>query len=341
MKLLVHASGYRNVPAFTSDQQEIRWVLDSRCGGVPNHWSPSSKDFAAAGASSGGSSPAASIEELLRVIRQQTVESLEELRIIGHANESWFVLAGEIHTDDVYFTQPNALIGQSDAFKAAMPQFRDLQDRFTADARIVLLGCNAGSGNDAIMSIVSHAFLRKVAGLKQEVKYNCEWGPTGPAVRDAQGKVICTGLAPNSRVLIRGRMMYSPAASDLGDLFGQASNLGLFRTNAWMLEPDASSNAGDIFIPVRRKDPGAGAVELVERIIQEFFPNHAWVSGFSADPSVSGLRVRKRDSTHIFIDAGLDFVKNTTPRTLKNRVAEVGRALDLVKAQSAGVIPLT
>jgi hypothetical protein len=341
MKLLVHASGYKNVPVFTNDQQEIRWVLHPKCGGLPDkHWSPSSKDMAAAGVGSGGSSPAASIEELLRVISQKSVESIEELRIIGHANDQWFAIAGEVRADDVYFTEPNALIGPSDAFKAAMPRFRDLQDRFTADARITLMGCNAGSGKETIMSIVSRAFLRKVAGFKDEIKYNFEWGPTGAAVKE-QGKVVCVRMAANARILIRGRMMYNQAATDLADLFGDpTSNMGLFKTNVWLLEPDSFSNAGDIFIPVRRKDPGAGATELVGRILQEFYPAHPPVSGFSSDPKLSGLRVRKQDN-HVFIDAGFDFVKNTTPRTLRNRVTEVGKALDLIRANSQGPIPLT
>jgi hypothetical protein len=36
----------------------------------------------------------------------------------------------------------------------------------------------------------------------------------------------------------------------------------------------------------------------------------------------------------MFIDAGPDFAGKTTPRTLRNRVAEVGKAFDLVKAKS-------
>jgi len=340
MKLLVHASGYRTVPPYANDQQEIRCVLHPRCGGTPNrHWSGSSVDFAAAGTASGGSSPAASIDELLNVIRQQNVESIEELRIIAHANDKMFVLAGEVRPDDVWFIKEDAWIGPSDAFQAAMPKFRDLQDRFTADARVVLAGCNAGSGIDAVMSTVSHAFLRKVFGFKDEILHKFTWGPTGAAVRDG-GKVVCVGLAGNSRVLTRGRMCYSPAAKQQADMFNQPVPDSLFQSNVWLLEPDASSNAGDIFIPMRSKDAGTAAGELVWRILQEFYPNHAWVSGTSADPSLPGLKVQKKGNA-IFIVAGPDFVRKTTPRTLRNRVAEVGKALELVKAKSEGTVPIT
>ena len=340
MKLLVHASGYKTVPAYASDHQEIMAMQPKECGGSPNvHWSPASKDFAAVGVSSGGSSPAASIDDLLNVISQQGVETIEELRIIGHANAENFVLAGEVRRDDVYFTQDNALIGpSSDAFKAALPRCRDLQDRFARDAKIVLLGCNAGSGKDAIMSIVSHAFLRTVQGLKEEIIYNPQWGPAGAEVKSGD-RLVCTMALPNSRVLSRNRMMYSPAAAALGDIFGQSSNAALFRTNAWLMEPDASNNDGDVMIALRRTDAGTAASELFWRLLKEFFPNHAWIAGSGVDTALSGIRVRKNNG--FLVDVGPDFAKKTSPKTLKNRVAEIGKALDLVKAAKEGVIPLT
>ncbi len=343
MKLLVHASGYRTVPPFVNDLQEISRALHPRCGGnAKHHWSASSVDFAAAGNASGGSTPAATIVELLNVIRQQSLESIEELRIIAHANDRMFVLAGEVRPDDVYFTQENAWIGPSDAFKAALPQFQDLQDRFTEDARIVLAGCNAGSGTDAVMAIVSHAFLRKVFGFKEEILHKFNWAPAGPAVTD-HGRLICYRVAPNSRVTRRARMCYSPAAAQQAEMLGEDVPDSLFQANVWKLEPDASSNAGDIFIAKRSKDPVFGSGELVWRILQEFYPNHPWVSGtgwYGVDPHLSGLKVRKKGND-MFIDAGPDFASKTTPRTLRNRVAEVGKALDLVKTQSQGTVPMT
>jgi hypothetical protein len=40
------------------------------------------------------------------------------------------------------------------------------------------------------------------------------------------------------------------------------------------------------------------------------------------------------------IDVSPDYAKKTTPRTLKDRVAEMGQALDLVAKKTEGVIPL-
>ncbi len=336
MKLLVHASGYLTVPPFRSDIEEIRCQVPAACGGTPSrHWSPSSRDFAAAGTGSGGSSPAATINELIALIKSQTVESIEELRMLAHANDQMFCLSGEVRNDDVYFTKSDGWIGPSTEFKAAIPQFHELQDRFTAGATITLLGCNSGSGKEAILDIVSHAFLRKATGCKDEIKYNFAWAPAGPRSGDCPKTV-----RPDSRITVRARMLYAPGTAALGTTFGEESLLGLYVTNAWKIEPDVSSNIGDIFIPMRRKDVGAAAVELIGRIINEFFPAHAWVSGYGYEEKLPGLQVRKGEGTHIFIDAGRDFVSKATPANLKSRVAAMGKALDLVKAGSAGMVPL-
>src|SRR5437867_10748009 len=115
MKLLVHASGFENEPKLSGrigEQQEIRCQLHKKCGGDPKcHWSPSSKDFKDAGAHSGGSSPAASVDDLMKTIERQAVNSIEELRILGHANSSVLALAGAVRKDDVYFTKEDAWIG--------------------------------------------------------------------------------------------------------------------------------------------------------------------------------------------------------------------------------------
>jgi len=344
MKLMVHASGYQPIPPYRNEQQEILGVVHPRCGGIKRHWAASSIDFAAAGTASGGSSPAGSIDELLGVIQKQAIESIEELRIIAHANDKMFCLAGEVRLDDVYFTKEDAWIGPSDRFKSALSKFRDVQDRFTSDARIVLAGCNAGSGTDEVMSIVSHAFLRKVWGFKEEILHKFEWGPTGAAVRD-RGQVVCVGLARNSHILRRAMMAYSPAALEQAQMLHPGADAvqflpaSLFKTNLWELEPDASSSAGDIFSPMRRKDT-EGATELVWRILTEFYPNHPYVSGTAAAPAPINLRVRKKDNG-MMIEAGSGFATNTTPRTLRNRVAEVGKALDLITAKSEGTVPMT
>ena len=349
MKLLVHASGYQPIPPFRNEQQEILCVVHPRCGGIKRHWAASSVDFAAAGAASVGSSPAASIDELLGVIRNQAIESIEELRIIAHANEEMFCLAGEVRPDDVYFTKEDAWVGPSKSFKDKISDFHDLQDRFTADARVVLAACNAGSGTDKVMSIVSHAFLRTVWGFKKEILHKFIWGPTGAAVMD-RGQVVCNRLARSSHILRRAMMAYSPNALEQAQMFhpgedaAQYLPASLFKTNVWDLEPDASSSAGDIFVHMHSKDVVFDSGKLVWRILNEFYPNHAWVSGtgwYEVDHSLSGLKVLRKKGNDMFIDAGPDFAGKTTPRTLKNRVAEVGKALEFVKAKTPGTIPLT
>jgi hypothetical protein len=217
-----------------------------------------------------------------------------------------------------------------------MPYFRELQDRFMQNARVVLLGCNSGSGDEKLLSLVSHAFLRSVAGLNEEVKFDFEWAPA-LEVKDRE-KLICKRMLPNSRVTLRGRMMYSPAGNLVAGELGAEFTLGAFKMNAWALEPDSVSNDGDIFIPLRRKDPGMAATELAWRIIREFYEKHPLVAGTSFDQSSPGLRVRKRDKG-LFIDVGPDYSRKTTPRTLKNRVAEMGQALQVVARKAEGVIP--
>jgi hypothetical protein len=347
MKLLVYASGYIQTP-WKNDQQEIRCKNDPRCGGDKDcHWSPSSKDFAAVANASGGGSPAKSIDELVKVISQQAVDSIEELRIIGHANDQVLALAGEIKRDDVYFTQPQSYIGPSSQFEAAMPQFRNLQDRFTANAQVILLGCNSGSGKQTILSIVSHAFLRTVKGFQDEIKYNFEWKPTGAAFRTSKNSpIVCFNMVPKSSITLRGRMRYSPHTSGvsqtdaLASAFGEASMLSLYETDAWKLTPDMSNNDGDVFIAVRRSDPATASTELVWRIMKEFFPSHAYVSGTGVDATVPGLRVRKAGGGFM-IDINPTFAAKTTPQTLKNRIAEVEKALKLVAGNAVGVVPMT
>jgi hypothetical protein len=346
MKLLVHASGYTVTFWHHNEREEIRSIVHPRCGGTSDtrHWSPSTTDFAAVGRQSGGSSPAATLDELLGVISGQGVESIDELRILGHANSAVFSLAGEVRVDDVYFTRDESVIGDLDPFRKAMPKFRDLQDRFKADAQVVLLGCNSGgTGNPQLLSLVSHAFLRKAAGFQNEITYRLRWAPTGPAVKDGN-KVVCNRLAANSRVTERGQMLYMTAAmSQMAAVVGDdpASMAGMFQGNAWNLQPDVSADDGDVLAAVRRKDVSTGAQELMWRLLGEFYPGHAWVSGSSFDQSLSGLRVRWNDPTHGFIDVGPNFARQTTPRTLKNRVAELGKALDLIGQKKQGVIPLT
>jgi hypothetical protein len=343
-KLLIHASGYLRSPWQNNELTEIR----TAAGLVANcKWSPSTADFAAVGVGSRGSSAADSVAAMLKVIENQAVESIEELRIVGHANSDMLSLAGTIVCDNVIFDQEPALIGDSSTFKAAISKCRDVQDRFTSDAKVILMGCEGGStkgsGSAALLGLLSHAFLRTAAGFKEEIKYTIKWGPTQP-----DGTIIAQGPG-RTRVTGRGEMKYE----SFGELFGT------WQTDAWKLKPDSTNNDGDIYISMRDKNPARGASDLFWRILKEFYKtpwaaaDHPWVSGAAIDATVPGLRVIWRDKAETTMENGVpmtraggahvdvnpDFAAKTTPKTLKNRVSEVGQALELVKQKKSGVIP--
>lgn len=350
MKLLIHSGGYLLSPWRGNELNEIRVVRgefrNAQRQIVACKWSPGTVDFAAAGVTSGGSSAAGDVAAMINVISSQAVESIEELRIIGHANKDVFSLAGDIRCDDVYFVNDAALIGDFPAFVAAIPKIRAVQDRFARDAKVILMGCNAGSGAEALLQLVSHAFLRTAAGFKEEIKYKFDYGPT----QLPGNTLIVQGRNP-TRVTVRGQMMY--------ETFGQI--MGTWQTNAWSLQPDATSNDGDVFSAVRDKDRTRGATTLFWKILKEFYSkpwasvDHPWVSGSAVEPSVPGLRVRYYNTMQSTQDKGVtvqmaagghvdlnpDFAAKTTPKTLKNRVAEIGKALELVAAKKSGDVAVT
>ena len=339
MKLLIHAGGYLLSPWRGNEITEIRTTR----GEVSNcKWSPTTGDFKAAGTASGGSFGAATVAKMIEVIGDQAVESIEELRIIGHSNSTVFALGGTTRCDDVYFDSEPATIGNSQTFKSAIPKCRAVQDRLTRDAKVILLGCNGGSGSQELLSLLSHAFLRTAAGFKEEIEYMLEYGPT----QQPGNGLILQGRNP-TRVTSRGKMRYQ----SLGQLFGS------WERNAWNLQPDATNNEGDVFIGPRDKDGSRGATELVWMILREFYSkpwasaDHPWVSGTAVDASVAGLRVRYYDKTQTIqgvqqsagahIDVNPDFGAKTTPKTLNNRVAEIGKALELVTQKKSGLVPMT
>jgi hypothetical protein len=283
---------------------------------------------------------------MIKVIGSQSVESIEELRIIGHSNSQVFALGGTIKCDDVWFDKEPAIIGDSSTFNAAISKCRDVQDRLTRDAQVILLGCHGGSGSQGLLDLLSHAFLRKAAGFKEEIQYKFEYGPT-----QLPGNTLIIGGRNPTRVTARGIMKYE----SLGQLFGS------WQTNAWNLTPDSTSNAGDLYSGMRDKDPARGATALFWMILREFYSkpwagvDHPWVSGTSIDAGVAGLRVRYYDSPQTtrvqggsvtqsagaHVDINPDFAAKTTPKNLKNRVAEIGKVLDLVTQKKSGSVAVT
>ncbi len=121
MKLLVHGSGFRR--PYRNDPEELRCGKPKEVRGNPDcNWFPSSLDGDSLGRSSGGSTPVGTIADLLAVIRAQSLDSIEELRIIGHANGKFIAFAGTTLPDKIVFTE-NAMIGILQHLSAPDPDF--------------------------------------------------------------------------------------------------------------------------------------------------------------------------------------------------------------------------
>jgi hypothetical protein len=342
MRLLVHGSGFPR--PFRTDPEELRCGKPAALRGNPNcNWSPSSVDWQTLGQKSGGSSGAANINELVTLIRGQQIESIEELRIVGHSNGSFLALGGTIEQDNVTFSEM-AMIGSSQTFLSAKPSLRQLQDRFTSDARIVLAGCGSGGVGSALMELVSHVFLRRVAGFSQPILYAIDGQTAGPEVRDPNGRVVGRRIDDGARVTVRGKAMYSTAANAIEDTFGsELVGTGVFKTNAWDLTPDAQSSVGDIFAAVRRFKSQPGAIPASEvgfKLLSEFDPTRN-VAGIGFAGDFAGLKVVEdpRIKGKMTIDIGKGFVDRLTPRTLQTRVGELVKAADMTMFKKPGVIP--
>jgi hypothetical protein len=89
-KLLIHSGGY--LLGLSPWRHNETKKIQTEWGEVPN--CTFTTDFAASGRSSGGSSEASDIAGMINVIGNQAVESIEELRIIGHSNDKVFALPG-------------------------------------------------------------------------------------------------------------------------------------------------------------------------------------------------------------------------------------------------------
>ena len=351
MRILAYGSGYILTP-WHSDAEEIRYTVDPKCGGKQvedkAEWAPSSKDFAAIATASGSGAPAKSVDELLALISKQGVESIEELRILGHANESGLSLAGIIKPNNVYFDGFESAWFEPDSiFSSAAPKFQALQDRFTDSAQVTLMGCHSGggAGTKKLLELISRVFLRKAAGFQHSIDVQFRWGPQGAAVKNPQGQVICRRLAANSRITTRGLMMYASTAQqslldEMSVISGSPTSGGLFQQSVWQITPDVFNDDFDIFRLIRgKKDLSVAAQSFMWLLMKVFHEKHVWVSGSAFDKDVPGLRVRLSDSKHFMIDVGPDFAKKTTPKTLKKRIDELGKAVKLIEQGLQGVVP--
>lgn len=344
MKLLVHASGFRS--PFQNDVQELRCGKPREVGGNPNcHWSPSSVDLAALGRASGGSQPAATIDELLNLIQKQAVNSIDELRIIGHSNETYFALGGSIIADNVTFAEP-AMLGDSATFLNSETRIRGLHDRFKTGAQITLMGCGSGGTGGTLLDLLSRIFMVKVNGFKRPIQYAID-GTTAGRIVQVPGFGQTRFIANDARITVRGKVMYSYAGLAIEETLGQEyvtrSALG---TDAWAMKPDAESNVGPSILNAAGRsgrsaiDARLAAFEVGWRIIKEFHPTKAHlVAGVGYEPNLAGLRV-VIDGNAATINVGDAYVRKTDFNSLPQRAAEMGDALHNVSIKKAGMIPM-
>jgi hypothetical protein len=355
MRLLVHGSGFAR--PFKQDKKGNHDPEELRCGkpkevrGNPDgHWSPSTIDWEALGKSSGGSSPAATVNDLLNVLSGQGVETVDELRIIGHSNGPFLALGGVIQPYDpkapVKFDEPT-MLGSSATFLAAAPRFRQLQNRLKPDAKIVLAGCGSGGVNSDLLELISTTMLRTVQGFKQPIMYAIDGTTSGPEVFEKGTKrPLGRRIDDDAKITVRGKAMYSTAANAIEDLFGSdLVGTSALKTDAWLLKPDAESKAGNIFDAVTRFKARPWVITAAEvgyKLLRAFFPSQsANVPGVGFGGDLAGLRVAadSQIKTKMGLEVGKGFVDRLSPRTLEQRVKELGQALDMVLRRSPGVVP--
>ena len=343
MRLLVHGSGFKR--PFTSDPEELRCGKPKEVRGNPQcHWSPASIDWEALGRSSGGSTPAATVAELVTLLTNQGMESIDELRIVGHSNGDFRALGGIIKPDSVEFTE-DTMIGSSKTFLSAVPQLRALQNRFKADAKVVLAGCGSGGIGSDLLDLMSTTILRTVAGFQQPIMYAIDGTTRGPEVKDRQGRSLGRRIDNDAVITVRGKAMYSTAANAIENLFGaDLVGTSVLKTDAWLLTPDAESKAGNIFGAVGRCKANPWTITAAEvgyKILNAFHPaRSSLVHGIGYAGDFKGIRVvaDKERKTKMSIDIGKGFIDRISPRTLEQRARELIQAVDLVVKHKEGTI---
>jgi hypothetical protein len=360
-KVLVFGSGFPRCTTFTSEADELRCGMPAEDGGRPNcEWFPSSVDLGTLCGKSGGGLGAANVTELLDIITNQPVDSIEELRIVGHSNDKVFALGGQVVCEgrrdrqgrpvpsdptqpNIYFSEPS-LIGPSQTFLSAEPRIHKLINRFKFGAQITLAGCGSGGTGSTLLDLVSTTFRLKVAGFQRPIQYELTAGiPDWVVRRDTRGRA--RQVIGDNATVVRGKVMYSSAALAIEGVLGASALVGsgAFKADAWALTPDAESTEGAKLwnVIARMKNERAGdhdrvrGMEALGRLLA-FYPGRSQlVSGVGYSETTSGLIVQ--GST---IDIGRPYALNTRPATLEQRLSELGKALDLIVARQNGVIPM-
>jgi Domain of unknown function (DUF4157) len=177
---LVYGSGYKN--RFASEAAEAD-------GAAAKKWFPASADFAATAQLSGGGTGAKTFDELITTIGGKGAGTIKQLGIIGHANADAIALAGTIAAASVTGAA-NAMIDAT-TLTAKAVEVAKVKDRFAADGRITLFGCNSGASG-ALLAAISNAFGVCAEGFKDEITWCLKW------------------TVPGKRIVSRGKTAINP-----------------------------------------------------------------------------------------------------------------------------------
>jgi hypothetical protein len=171
-------------------------------------------DFAETARLSGGGTGAKTFDELLSAVSAKGAGSVKQLGIIAHANADAIALAGAITSNSVS-ANADATI-DSDMLTKRAADIAKVKDRFAADGRITLYGCNSGASGTPLAAL-STAFGVCAEGFKDEITWCLRW------------------RTPSKSIVSRGKTAINPPTMDCETDFNDS---------VLRLTPDTKSCAG-------------------------------------------------------------------------------------------------
>jgi hypothetical protein len=221
-----------------------------------------------------------------------------------------------------------------------------MRDRFTEKGKITLAGCGSGGTNAVLLDLVSRTFLVCVHGFIRPIQYALNSIPNAPIRRDSTGRMIGPMIGRGWVLRDRGKVSYSSATLRFEEVLGSTSvDTTAFGTNAWNLQSDASSCAGQLIVDAAKRSRVAqvlsaigGATELGWRILQQFFPEKVSLfSGVKGDETLRGLRFEAQGRGGMLV-VGTPYAQATNASTIDQRVSEMGELIEFAAAKQSGVV---
>lgn len=189
---LVYGSGYANRFASQADEADAS---------TAGEWFPASVDFAETARRSGGGTGNKTLAGLLATVGAAGTGTIKQLGLIGHANPDALALAGTITKTSVTGAA-GAMIDDA-SLKKAKAEVDKVRDRFAADGRITLFGCNSGASG-ALLDAISNAFGVCAEGFKDEITWCIKW------------------TLPAKRIVQRGKTAINPPSMDCDTDFNES-----------------------------------------------------------------------------------------------------------------------